>query len=132
MAIEIIIACCAALYATGNLLWRKEVKDAVQIAGHRPITVSSEFSKLKDFLDAGSNRKITRRYFYEVPIIKIFYVISVFFSILVLIASAIITGTAGISEQGYQVPPFVARAMYFAVVLSIASSFGCNILASHE
>ena len=132
MTIEIIIACCAALYAAANLLWRKEVRNATQIALQRKITASSSFSKLKDFLHAGSNRRVTGRYFYELPMIKVFYFISVFFSTLVFLASVIITGMLGIGEQGYQVPPLISRVMYFSVVLSIASSYGCTILAGRE
>lgn len=132
MTIEVIIVCCAALYATGSLLWRKQVRNATQIALQRKITVSSSFTKLRDFLQAGSNRTVTGRYFYELPVIKVLFRISVSFSMLVFLASVAITSMLKIGQNGYDVPEFIPRVMYFSVVLSIASSFGCSILAGRK
>ena len=130
MTIEIIIACCAAVYAAANTLFRKEVRSAGSIALGREITTNARHKVLKDFLGAGKNRSVARRYFYEASVIKILFFLTLALATLILLSLLVITGFTDLGPKGFNVGEIPRRVMYFSIVLSAVASFGCSLLAA--
>ncbi len=130
MTIEIIIACCAAVYAAANTLFRKEVRSARSIALGREITTNSSHKVLKDFLGAGNNRSVARRYFYEASVIKLLFFLTLALATLILLSLLVITGLAELGPEGFSVSEIPKRVLYFSVVLSAVASYGCGLLAA--
>ena len=132
MTIEIMIACCAAAYAAANTLFRKEVRSAGSIALGRQIAADPSQKVLGDFLGAGNNHSAARRYFYEAGFIKLLFFLTLALAALVLLSLLVITGFAELGPTGFNLSETPRRVMYFSIVLSAVSSFGCSLLAARS
>ena len=132
MTIEIMIACCAAGYAAANTLLRKEVRSAGSIACGRQIATSQSHKVLGDFLGAGNNHSVARRYFYEAAFIKCLFFLTLALVALILVSLLVITGFAELGPKGFNVSEIPKRVMYFSIVLSAVASFGCSLLAARS
>lgn len=129
MAIDIIISCCVAVYAVINIVFKQEIRKVREVALSRSITPCPTAARLYEFLAAGTNRRVAARYFYEAHAVHVLFWIALILATLVLSISAIVTVNANVSAGAYDVPEWMMRGIYFAVVMSLSSSLACAVIA---
>ena len=130
MVFEVLLSCAFAAFAVSSILLKSEVRNCRQIALRRKIEPCPSAKQLSDFLDLGTNEKVSARYFYEVPIIRLLFRIALILTVSVLLISAIGILTLPTIDMTAEVPKWATRGIYFSVVVSLVSSLACGVIAT--